>query len=315
VGFEWAPIGKAIILMELVFEESATYTVIRRVPMGDRPSAGKELVRMQGRIDFFNSPTTRYEYGAGSSDKPFSVVFGAADGLYTVPGNGQLPPHRLAEVPAEGLENIEWNPTGEQFAVYFKRQTSNKGKELQGLYLADVNRHQQEVLVPLYEFLDVHTLWFSAKGNYVVWATYPMAGRPSAMDSAIHVVSTKDPEDRIVIKQEDGSDSPLPITGVYMNKEETQLAYTALNRVFVYDLASGKRAQVAHFPLNDPQMVRFAAEPHWLDDRLVVAVYEDVSKQMAKERNTLHIDLPFKHKKELENLQRKSGGLKQDKPK
>ncbi|MCA8920522.1 MAG: hypothetical protein KDD82_01865 [Planctomycetes bacterium] len=307
VGMEWAPNGKAILLMELVFEDNAAYTVLRRIPLRTKGSQGKELVRMQGRIDFFNSPTTRYEYGAGSTDKPFSIVFGAADGLYTVPGNGELPPHRLAKVPAEGLENIEWNPTGEQFAVYFNRSTSNKGEELQGLYLADVNRKGKESLVRLYENLDVHTLWFSAKGTYVLWATYPMPGRPSSMDSEIYIVSTKDPSQVTRIKQMDPiNGDPLAITGVYMNKEETMIAYTAVNRVFVYDLKTGKRAQIAHYPLNDPQMIRFVAEPHWLNNRVVVSVYEDVSKQMSEKRNTLTIDIPFQHKKEFDLLRKKN---------
>jgi len=309
VGLEWAANGKAIILMELVFENNAAYTVIRRIKLQSKPHAGKELVRMHGRIDFFNGPTTRFEYGAGSTDKPFNIVFGAADGLYTVPGNGELPPHRLAKVPAEGLENIEWNPMGDQFAVYFNRQTNNRGEELQGLYLADVNRRGKENMIRLYENLDVNTLWFSAKGTYVLWSTYPMSGRISGMDSAIYIAPTDNPTEILTIKQDDEYGNPLPITGVYMNKEETQIAYTAHNRVFVYDLKSGKRKQIAKFESRDPQMLIFTAEPHWLGKRVVVSVYEDISKEMSEKRNTLTIELPFKHADKFRDKARQKGGM------
>ena len=95
-------------------------------------------------------------------------------------------------------ENIEWNPNGEQFAVYFNRQTSNRGEELQGLYLADVNRRGKENLIRLYENLDVNTLWFSAKGTYVLWSTYPMSGRISGMDSAISSLDAAFVKERVV---------------------------------------------------------------------------------------------------------------------
>ncbi|MCA8920523.1 MAG: hypothetical protein KDD82_01870 [Planctomycetes bacterium] len=302
LSMEWAPDGKALLIMELVFEDNAAYTVLRRVALRSEGDPGKELVRVQGRIDFFSSPTTRYEYGAGSTDEPFSVVFGAVDGLYTVPGDGALSPHRLAKVPAEGLETAEWSPTGEQFAVYVNPATSDKGEGLQGLYLVDVNRPDDERLVRLYENLDVHTLWFSAKGTYVLWATSPLPGRPSSTDSEIHVVSTKDPSQVTRIKQVDPQGTPLAITGVCMNKEETRVAYTAANRVFVYDLESGKRAQIAHYPLNDPEMIRFAADPRWVKDRVVVSVYEDVSKY----KTTVCRPPTFDLRKEFEALREKA---------
>ena len=198
---------------------------------------------------------------------------------------------------------------GEQFAVYFNRQTNNRGEELQGLYLADVNRRGKENMIRLYENLDVNTLWFSAKGTYVLWSTYPMSGRISSMDSAIYIAPTDNPTEILTIKQDDEHGNPLPITGVYMNKEETQIAYTAHNRVFVYDLKSGKRKQIAKFESRDPQMLIFTAEPHWLNKRVVVSVYEDISKEMSEKRNTLTFELPFKHAEKFRDKARQKGGM------
>jgi hypothetical protein len=273
-GMEWSPFGNDVYVIE-TFDETdpktksrKTGTSIKRIPStGGTP---KEIVTHPTTINFFMPPVSRFEHGQGPSNRPYSIVFGAPDGLFIVDRDGKKI-ERLTEVPAVGLNNLEWSPGAkEKMVLFFKRPEPNaKGEKLQGVYVVHVDRRGEktdakELFEQVHPNLDVHTLWFSPKGTYATWATNDAVyfRQPDATGAAVKI----EPKDERGLF--------LEVKGCAWNHGEDKLAITAGNKLFIYDVAKKTLVAVSTFGKEGKS---FAAEPVWRDDKVVLSVFNDIA--------------------------------------
>ncbi len=322
-GMEWSPAGDALFVIERVTEGGVTYTQIQRLSM---PKGGKprRIARVAGVIDFFMPPVSRFESGGGPSREPYQIIFGARDGLYLTDPEGRRQ-RRISKVPAVGLHNIEWNPQPKrnQVVLFFRFPSRGAdGRRFKGVYLVDLDAmakspdDEDAFIEHLYEGSDIHTLWFSPKGTYVTWASKESVyfRKPEdAFDEVVELVM-KDPDEG----------RPLEMRGVTWNDDETKLAFTAENRVMIFDVERHLREreeaakqppaaadatataeqgeqdakaedeeeevpnpyEIATFPAG------FAAEPVWIGDDVFLTVVEDISGERARLRATPGLGTP-----------------------
>lgn len=286
-GIEWSPKGDAIFVVSTDQdpEDNQTYGVITRVELGGN-NRSTEIVRVPGEIDFFMPPVSRFERGEGPSTSEYQIIYGHLGGLFVIGPEGKNL-LQLAAIPANGLYNVEWNPSPRtnQVALFFRKAVqAPNGKSFKGVYLVDINKvggakgaatpapeGAEAGLGPgieeLYDQTDIHTLWFSPKGKYVTWsgprAVY-FRGPTETPDKMVRVTIPTLP---------DGED-PL-IKGVSWNDGEQKLAIAAGNRLYIYELATKELYPVAELgSMNDT----FTAEPRWVGDQVWVSSYEDAIK-------------------------------------
>ncbi len=314
-GMEWSPAGDALFVIERVSESGIAYTQIQRLemPSGGRP---KLIVRVAGVIDFFMPPVSRFESSGKKSRAPYQIIFGAQDGLYLTDPHGRRQ-RRISKLPALGLHNIEWNPIEDknQVVLFFRFPVRGPdGRKFQGVYLVDLDKmgdrpeDEDHFIEQLYEGVDIHTLWFSPKGTYVTWSSKSTLWfrRPEAAYDEVVELEVLDDEGR-----------PLQMRGVTWNDDETRLAFTAENRVLVFDVerhlreqeeaakaaAAGETAAAAtedeeeeELPPNPYPIAEFprgfAAEPVWMGEEVFLTVVEDVTEERARIRRTPGLGTP-----------------------
>lgn len=247
-GMEWAPDGKAMFVVERQHKDDVDYAILSRLEVpGGRVT---ELFRTAGNIDFFMPPVSRFENGQGPSKDPYMIIFGCENGLYLIDPKTGKDRTRLSRLPAVGLHNLEWNPDPKknQIMLFFKNPvTSEDGGKFEGVYLVDVDKMreapadasglvaQESFMEQLHRKRDIHTLWFSPKGTYATWSSNESIyfrepirqpteqGEEEKTKTAVIEIMTKD-------------DNPRQIKGVTWNDDETKLAFTADNQIWVYDL-------------------------------------------------------------------------------
>ncbi len=273
-GLEWSPQGDALFIMERVYEDELGYSVIKRIDA--KTGDAVEILRRLGEIDFFMPPVSRFENGQGVSKAPFSIVYGTADGLYVTDPEGKAK-RRLSAVPALGLTNAEWHPVRNQLTIFFERAVPGPdGTTFRGLYMVDLGGVESEPTVTqLHPHPDVHTLWYSPRGTYVLWANAieVFYRRVDNGETKSFAAFDKDGKTRL-------------IRGVAFNAEETKLAYCVQGEVRSYDLKERFSQPVA---LIAPG---FTAEPRWIGEDIAFSVYEDISEELAIRRATPTLTLP-----------------------
>lgn len=287
-GLEWSPRGDAIYMivrgLDPVSNES--YGAIIRIEL-DKKDEPKEIVRMPGGLDFFMPPVSRFERGEGPSSQKYLIIFGHMDGLYTVEPDGKNP-RRLSQLPAVGLYNIEWNPKPNlnEVILFFRRPIPGAdGRTFVGVYLvrldeltrrlgdAEANPGAKPAIEQLYDGTDVHTLWYSPRGTYMTWST----------PWGLWFRRPDDPQDKTVEvripPQPEGV--TLEMKGVTWHDDESKLAFTAGNKLFVYDLPSKETYQVAEF---GTETTTFAAEPRFVGDDVYLTAFEDANASSRIEK-------------------------------
>lgn len=314
-GVEWSPSGDAVFVLEVDYDPASgggAYGVLWRV----EPSPGskpKQLIRMKGAFDFFMPPVSRFERGEGPSGAPYRIILGHGEGLFLVDPHGKGVT-KLSEIPAVGLQNIEWNPDPrrEEVALFFRRPVANaKGETFGGVWLVDIKKAEQaatrrltagapesaappapEADLPdqapeapsedrsfaeeLYDGLDIHTLWYSPRGTYVTWASLNGVWfrRPAGkVDTTVHIAAP-----------ESDAGVPLDIKGVTWADDESKLAYTAGNRVYVYEVAPRESYKVAE--VGTAETV-FLAEPRFVGQQVYFSAFEDASPRMKPDEPEL----------------------------
>lgn len=280
-GLEWSPRGDALYLIQRGLDAvtNESYGVVTRIELNDIEHP-QEIVRMPGGLDFFMPPVSRYERGEGPSSAKYLIIFGHMEGLYTIEPDGKNP-QRVSQLPAVGLYNIEWNPkpSVNQVILFFRRPIpSGDGRTFVGAYLvrlddllrrrgvAEADPSARPAIEQLYDGTDVHTLWYSPRGTYMTWAT-PWGlwfRRPDdTADKTVQVELPAQPEG-----------VTLEIKGVTWSDDEHKLAFTAGNKLFIYELGSKEAFQVAEFGKDTNT---FAAEPRFVGDEVYLTAFEDAN--------------------------------------
>jgi hypothetical protein len=283
-GLEWSPKGDALYILEKLREDGVMYSRLIRVTL-----AGKitQIARINGLIDFFMPPVSRYENGEGSSTARYYIVFGHPTGLYLTDPTGRVPTQHVSNVPAVGLHNIEWHPRKNQVLLFFQRGTVGPdGKRFRGVYLVHLDRQGREeklgkMLEPLYDDTDVHTLWYSPSGTYATWAT----------PDAIYIRKPGDPAEKTVEIVATHDELELEIKGVTWHRNERKIAFTAGNHLFVHELGqeSARPTRLATFGRDT---THFTAEPIWLGDEVYLTVFQDLTRREKTRKNTPMFENP-----------------------
>ncbi|MBL4848374.1 MAG: hypothetical protein JKY65_22875 [Planctomycetes bacterium] len=340
-GMEWGPDGKSLFVVEKTVKDDTDYAILKRLDMPGG-GKGKELFRTAGKIDFFMPPVSRFEGGKGPSKKPYKIIFGCENGLYLInPKNGK-DRQRLSRLPAVGLQNIEWNPDEDknQLALFFKNPVAaDDGRRFEGVYLVDIDKLNEAVagatgeideasfMEQIHRKRDIHTLWFSPKGQYVNWAS----------QESIFFRRPEDPAEKTaVIEILDRDENPRRIKGVTWNEDESKIAFAADSQVWVYDLdppekllkkqdvkvkkayekavALAKKEGKEPPPEPEPDPVDasieavtgkrpyrymikefaqgFTAEPQWIGDRVVLSLFEEAKDEMRRLRSVPNSSAP-----------------------
>ncbi|MBL4847845.1 MAG: hypothetical protein JKY65_20205 [Planctomycetes bacterium] len=328
-GMEWGPGGKSLFVVEKTVKDDTAYAILKGL---DMPGGGKgrELFRTAGKIDFFMPPVSRFAGGKGPSKEPYKIIFGCENGLYLInPKNGN-DRQRLSRLPAVGLHNIEWNPdeNKNQIALFFKNSVSAAdGRRFEGVYLLDIDKlneataratgqiDEKSFLEQIHRRRDIHTLWFSPKGQYVSWAS----------QESIFFRRPEDPAEKTaLIEILDRDENARRIKGVAWNEDESKIAFAADSQVWVYDFdppekllkkqdAKVKKAyeeavalakKEGNEPPPEPEpdpvdasieavtgkrpyryMIKefargFTAEPQWIGERVVLSLFEEAREPL-----------------------------------
>lgn len=277
-GLEWSPQGDALFIMERMWEDDLGYSVIKRIDA--KTGKATEIVRRLGEIDFFMPPISRFENGRGVSKAPFSIVYGTSDGLYVTDPEGKSK-RRLSAVPALGLTNAEWHPVRNQITIFFERAVPGPdGKTFRGLYMVDIGNAETEAKVTqLHPNPDVHTLWYSPRGTYVLWA------------NAVEVFYRNlDAGETKSFAAFNAKGAGRLIRGVSFNEDETKLVYCVEGEVRAYDLKERFSVPVANIASG------FTAEPRWVGEDVVFSVYEDILAEITARRANPTLQLNCKPK-------------------
>ncbi|MBX3465932.1 MAG: hypothetical protein KF878_03410 [Planctomycetes bacterium] len=280
-GLEWSPKGDAIYVIQrgLDVVNNESYSVITRVDLSN-PTKPRDIVRMVGGIDFFMPPVSRFERGEGPSNADYQIIYGHAEGLFVVDPQGKEP-QRLAQIPAVGLYNIEWNPRAnkKEVILFFRRAVRGRdGEMFVGAYLVRIDQLLRRVAQPeseeaggkpaieqLYDDTDVHTLWYSPRGTYMTWAT----------PSGVWFRRPDEPADKTVLIQPPPpaeGEAPLEVKGVTWHDSERKIAFTAGNKLFLVELPSTEPKLLAKL---GPDGHTFLAEPRFVGDEVYLTSFED----------------------------------------
>lgn len=265
-GVVWVPDRDELLVVErrLVGERSFGAVVKVEVATG----APRDLVVEEGTIDFV--VTQSHRASAGSA--PVALI-GSPEGLKLLDCvTGAL--KVVGGVPAVGLYNLELGPDGRRAAAFFRRAVpAADGRTFLGVYLLDL-----EALVAgdaagatqLYDGTDVHTLWLSPAGDEVLWASPWNVWRARAERGAV--------AQQLAVAPGDGEE----LKGVAYDPSGARLAVTVGARLVAHDLATGATTEVARF---GEGLREFAAEPRWINDRILVSVFEDMAARRPSTRD------------------------------
>ncbi len=266
LGMEWSPKGDALYVLERFWEDDMGYSVVRRIDVKTKKT--QEIIRRLGVISFFITPVSRFENGTGESKDPFIMLYGTPEGIYSCDELGGSK-RRVAPMPGNGLTNSEWHPTLKKVVVFFPSTvTAADGQPYVGLYLFELEGEGEAKITQLRDAPDVHTMWYSPTGKYMLWA------------NAVEVFfqETKAGGKRRSFAHLDEERIAMPIRGATFNHKETRIAYAVHNQLWVYDMKAGSRYPVAVFAEG------FCADPKWVGDDLVVTIYEDIAAELAQRR-------------------------------
>lgn len=261
-GAVWVPDRDELLVIErgLRVEDGASLGVLVKVDVAT--GATRDLVVEDGALDFVVTQQHRASAGAA----PVALV-GSLHGLKVldcVTGALQV----VRGVPAVGIYNVELSPDGRRAAVFYRRAVPvADGRLFVGVYLLDL-----EALVAgeatgatqqLYDGTDVHTLWLSPAADEVLWATprgvWRQRVEPGAAAQQLAVVAG----DREEVK------------GAAYDPSGARVAVTLGARLVVHDLVTGATTEAARF---GEGLRGFAAEPRWVNGKVMVSVFEDVAQ-------------------------------------
>lgn len=260
-GLEWSPHGDAMYFLELINEPERQVGYLKRLDLSGNVTL---IARSNGRIHWFGVPTTYFEYGQGNSRQDYRIVYGIDDGVFICDRDGGNT-IRIIDYPGDGVDNVEWSPQGDRLAMNFRYpQIGDDGTTLQGLYLV-VLQEGMPVYYPLYEGLDVHTLWWGPEG---VWLSYANA-------NTLYLYNQRTGERRELTMEN--------LRGFHFSDDGEQIVITAANKVYLYLINEEQEERRGPFQVmehGDPS-VEFLAEPQFFGREIIFTVFEDVE---ARER-------------------------------
>lgn len=276
-GLTWSPDGRALLVHGTHRDpaDGQRYGSVVRVS-AEAPFRASTVVLVPAALDLLRC-------GPGSKDWSGLLLYGHARQLHVIGETGDGP-RRLPGVPSTtGLFLADWTAArADRLLVFYRSQeTAPGGQPLQGVYLLDLARLEAQPAEPpelLYGGDDLHSLWLSPRGTYASWAgplaAYYRACGAKPADSVEVTIPTLLPEgERLVVK------------GLCWSADESKLAITAGNRLYVHEVATRALYLVAEVGVRDDT---FVAQPTWIGDRVVVASYEDAVRSMrARPRGDL----------------------------
>lgn len=265
-GFELSSDGEALLVLATDVRPDEVGTiegVVLRAPLvGGAPT---ELLRLPGPADFIYG--SRSACAPGSQDR---LLVGHLGRLLVVGERGESPAE-LPDVPAMGVHNLAWSPdrSRDRLLLFFRRPaTGATGRTYQGLYLLDLDGALATPPTPpeeLDDAVDLRAVHFSPRGTYATWSSArgvwfraPAGGADDVVEVALPVLPTGEPP---------------PVKGFAWSADESRLAITAGNQLYVYDPAARSLRLVAE---RGAVETTFLALPAWSGDRVVVAAYEDL---------------------------------------
>jgi hypothetical protein len=239
-------------------------------------------VRVAGTIDLFMPPRARFERGGGPSAAPYSILFGHRGGLFLVDPDGTNL-RRVPSVPGIGLFNVAWSPdpARAQVLLFFRRPSFDaEGRAWQGVYLVDLGvaakqgARVDDFALHLDDVLNDHTLWFSPRGTFVTWATWDKVCFRRIDEEGVVVLRAPPPRDG----------AELDIKGCTWSDDETKLAYTVGDELWIHDLARHDSYQVAELG-SSPAMSEgetFLAEPRFVGGDVLVSRFTDLGPLLRR---------------------------------
>lgn len=282
----WSPRGTEVYVASRLFGPGPTSpsgkptkshvaqgAVIEKVPVGG--GAPVEIFRHQGRIDGFWMPWTRYEDGSGPSEKPFQILVRTSDGLWLCDPDGGGSKEKISDLRL--TDDVVWCPgqgaTSNVVALLYNQvEATKEGVQMKGVYLCNLDKRTKGKPLDLEQLCDdpqVHTIWFSPKGKYFVWAT--------AKDAFYRAPDGKpDTKVRVPLPGAEGTE----IKGCFWNGREDRLAVVAGDQVFVHDTATKTSTKVAS--LGKEPGKSFGADPQWVGDDLIIGTYTNVGTAPLK---------------------------------
>lgn len=276
-GLEWSPKGDALYFLEM--ETLKTGTQVHYLKRVDTGGVGALVVATSlTYIDFFQPPVSRFADGQGPSRKSYRVVYGSAGGLFLVDPNGRGL-ERVTDVPASGIDNLEWSPTREMIAITYKIPRLTALKEFRGvvLFRRDKSGWQDK---QLYAGVDVHTLWWSPDGRYCGFATY--------QGMQIYDV-VKDQSHEIVVPPRqlpppaEGEPAPPPrpraVRSFSWAEDAKSIVIAADSAVFVCTLVSDGVSEPVLVHEEDAGASSFIADCHMMaNGKIIYTMYQDASE-------------------------------------
>lgn len=276
-GLEWSPKGDALYFLEM--ETLKTGTQVHYLKKVGTSGVGALVVATSySLIDFFQPPVSRFADGQGPSRKSYRVVYGSADGLFIVEPEGRGL-ERVSDVPASGIDNLEWSPTSEMIAITYKTPRISSLKNFRGVVLFRREKSgwkdQQ-----LYDGLDVHTLWWSPDGRYCGFATY----------HGMHIYDVeKDQSHEIAVPPRqlpppaEGEPAPAPrpraIRSFSWSADSKSVVIAGDNAVFLCRLGSDGVSEPELVYEEDVATSSFIADCHILaNGKIIYTLYEDATE-------------------------------------
>lgn len=275
LGLEWSPWGDEIYFLQNVFRGSYIDRTIQRVNAVKGKAKPEVLVKVVENIDFFMPPVSWFEHGDGvQKGRKYQIVYGTSRGLFILDRDGKKPVN-LTEAPAVNLRNLEWSPDGKKIIMYYDGGfNSRRFGDLKGVTLVHLNSGKKKGVEfeNLYDGRGIHTLWFSRKGKWITWVKETGCWYRSPDDRGKKGIRVPNPK----IKTESGKVVEItdkPIKGAIWNKDETRLAITAGNQVWIYNTETKETKLYHEFGQG---LTHFCAEPIWVGDELLLTIVEDV---------------------------------------
>ncbi len=260
-GSTLAPNGEALFLLSRRFEEQRLCSVIERLDLARDPGGGArtEVLRVGGMIDFVSLPRVE---GSAAPRRPTELLVGHPRGLWLLDGDGRKRAWSLERLPAAGLQDVEWSPTGGRVLAYYRHAMSDReGVRYKGVYLLPLDRSAEPEA--LYPHNDVHTIWWSPDGRLAGWAT----------PKALHVkwVDREGPAEALPIELREGEE----IEGFAWRPHGAPAVAVALgSRLLLHELGGASR-ELATFPSERA----FIADPTWVGEHVLVSRFRDLSPE------------------------------------
>lgn len=271
-GIEFSPWGDDLYVMVGDTTKETISYLIQRIDIKSKKI--ETVVEEQEAIDFFMPPVTWFEHGQGAQKgRPYSIVYGTKLGLFVIPREGGKK-RVLSQVPAVGLTNLEWSPEGDSIIMYYDQDISTvSGESFRGVTLAHVGKAGTTAkLEKLYDSTGIHTLWFSPKGRWVTWIKESACWYRSPKDEGKEGILVPNP----TYQNDKGETIEITdkkIKGAIWNEDETRLAITAGNQIWIHN-TSTKTTQI-YYEFGK-SLSHFVAEPRWRGDKLVLSVFENI---------------------------------------